>query len=236
MGKKWTNETKILFQKKKELGISRLTIANCKQYTQNPYQLVFDGKHVAFFPTWNEAFNAIDEVVENGIEIVRDKNKRISKELKCLNGEFLCYRCEKYKSESSFKWGHKYCVECALEQKKDYYYLNKYNMNLSKYSSFEKYFQSLINKRDRKYYFSLNDLMSVLETQNYKCAITGQEFELKKGSPKLPSIDRINPKKNGGTYELNNIQLIWHSINMFKSVWDMDFLLECSKFIIENNN
>ena len=236
MGKKWTNETKILFQKKRELGISRLTIANCKQYTQNPYQLVFDGKHVAFFPTWNEAFNAIDEVVENGIEIVRNKNKRISKDLIYLDGKFLCYRCEKYKEESSFKWGHKYCNECALEQKKDYYYLNKYNMNLNKYSSFERYLQSLINKRDRKDYFSLNDLMSILKKQNYKCAITGQEFELKKGSPKLPSIDRINPKKNGGTYELDNIQLIWHSINMFKSVWDMDFLLECSKFIIENNN
>ena len=48
-------------------------------------------------------------------------------------------------------------------------------------------------------------------------------------------IDRINPKKNGGTYELDNIQLIWHSINMFKSVWNMDFLLECSKYIINNN-
>ena len=56
----------------------------------------------------------------------------------------------------------------------------------------------LINKRDRKDYFSLDDLMSVLERQNYKCAITGQEFELKKYSPKIPSIDRINPKKNGG--------------------------------------
>lgn len=235
MGKKWTNETKILFQKKRELGISRLTIANCKQYTQNPYQLVFDGKHVAFFPTWNEAFNAIDEVVENGIEIVRNKNKRISKDLIYLDGKFLCYRCEKYKEESSFKWGHKYCNECALEQKKDYYYLNKYNMNLNKYSSFERYLQSLINKRDRKDYFSLNDLMSILKKQNYKCAITGQEFELKKGSPKLPSIDRINPKKNGGTYELENIQLIWHSINMFKSVWDMEFLIECSKIIIDNN-
>jgi hypothetical protein len=236
MGKKWTNETKILFQKKKDLGISKLTIANCKQYSKNPYHLVFDGKHVAFFPSWNDAFDAIDQVVEKGIEIVRNKNKRVLKELKCLNGDFLCYRCEEYKPESSFKWGHKYCTDCALEQKKDYYYLNKYNLNLNRYSSFEKYFQSLMNKRNRKDYFSINDLMSVLEKQNYKCAITGQDFELKNGSPKLPSIDRIKPKKNGGTYELDNIQIIWHSINMFKSIWNMSFLLECSKHIINNNS
>lgn len=236
MGKKWTDETKILFQKKKELGISKLTIANCKQYSNNPYQLVFDGKHVAFFPTWNNAFDAIDQVVEKGIDIVRNNNKRVFKELDSLNGEFLCYRCEKYKPQLSFKYGHKYCNDCALDQKKDYYYLNKYNLNLSKYSSFEKYFQSLINKRDRKHYFNIDDLMFILKKQNYKCVITGQEFELKKGSPKLPSIDRINPKKNGGTYELDNIQLVWHGINMFKSIWDMSFLLECSKFIINNNN
>ena len=114
--------------------------------------------------------------------------------------------------------------------------MNKYNLNLNRYSSFEKYFQSLMNKRNRKDYFSINDLMSVLEKQNYKCVITGQDFELKSGSPKLPSIDRIKPKKNGGTYELDNIQIIWHSINMFKSTWDMGFLLECSKHIINNNS
>lgn len=60
MGKKWTNETKILFQKKKELGINKLTIANCKQYPNNPYQLIFNGSHVAFFPDWNTAFKSID--------------------------------------------------------------------------------------------------------------------------------------------------------------------------------
>ena len=95
MGKKWTNETKKLFQKKKELGIKRLTIANCKQYSQNPYQLVFDGKHVAFFPTWNDAFESIDLVVEKGIEIVRNNNKRIYGSCIIINETLLvdCINC-----------------------------------------------------------------------------------------------------------------------------------------------
>ena len=235
MGKKWTKETKILFEKKKELGINRLTIANCRQYSNNPYQLIFDGSHVAFFPDWNTAFNAIDEVVEKGVEFVRDKNKRILKNLETNGNEMKCYRCEKFKSRELFKWGHKYCNECALQDKKNYYYLSKYEISSNKYSSFKTYFKSLINKRKRSDFFTVEDLMGVLEKQNFKCAITKQDFELIKGSPKLPSIDRINPKANGGSYSIDNIQIVWHGVNAFKSNWNMDFILECAKHIVENN-
>ena len=235
MGKKWTNETKILFEKKKELGINRLTIANCKKYSNNPYQLIFDGSHVAFFPDWNTAFKAIDEVVEKGIEFVRDKNRRILKNLETTETEMKCYRCEQFKSKDLFKWNHKYCNECALKDKKNYYYLNKYEISSNKYSSFETYFKSLVNKRKRSDFFTVENLMEVLKRQNFKCAITKQDFELVKGSPKLPSIDRINPKSNGGSYSLDNIQIVWHGVNAFKSNWTMGFLLECAKHIVENN-
>jgi hypothetical protein len=236
MGKKWTNETKILHEKKKELGIKKLTIAQCKQYPNNPYQLIFDGSHVAFFPDWNTAFSVIDEVFEMGVGFVRDKNKRVLKNLETKGDQMKCYRCNNFKNKDLFKWGHKYCNECALEDKKEYYYLNKYEISSNKYSCFENYLSSLINKRDRKDFFDIDDLMNVLKKQDYKCAITKQDFELVKGSPKLPSIDRIKPKSEGGDYSLDNIQIVWHGVNAFKSNWTMGFLLECSKHIVENNN
>ena len=40
----------------------------------------------------------------------------------------------------------------------------------------------------------------------------------------------------GGDYSLDNIQIVWHGVNAFKSNWTMEFLLECSKHIVENNN
>lgn len=117
MGKKWTDRTKILYEKKKELGIKKLTIANCKQYPNNPFQLVFDGKHVGFFKTWHDAFEIIDEILEKGIEKVREENRRVLKKILSENGKLLCYRCSIYKDSSMFKWGHKYCTDCAHDQK-----------------------------------------------------------------------------------------------------------------------
>lgn len=235
MGNKWSDNTKILYEKKKELGIKKLTIANYKKYPNNPYQLIFDGKHVAFFPDWITAFYSIDEVVEKGIDFVRDKNKRVLKKVEIIDGQVLCYRCNTLKDKESFKYDHKYCYDCTLTDKKKYYYLNKYKISNNKYASFESYLTSLISKRNRSDFFNIDDLMNILKRQNYKCAITKQDFELFKGSPKLPSIDRIKPKSEGGDYNLENIQIVWHGVNAFKSNWTIDFLFECSKYIVENN-
>jgi len=232
MGKKWTNETKILFEKKKELGITRLTIAHCKQYPINPYQLVYDGNHVGFFPSWEEAFSVIDDVHSCGIISVRNRYKRIQKEIISEGDKIKCYRCGEFKEESSFKWMHKYCEECGSKMKKDYYYINKYEISKNRYSSFKNYFSTLMNKKNRKSFFSIDDLMNLLEEQNYKCAITKQDFVLEKNNPKLPSIDRINPEFNGGDYSIDNIQIVWNGLNAFKNKWDMQFLKECAKYLI----
>lgn len=231
MGKKWNDKTRILFEKKRELNIKKLTIAFYKIYPNNPYQLIFEGKHIAFFPTWEDAFLCIDDVVKYGIEKVRNENKRILKSILINGDSLLCYRCNKMREKEMFKWGHKYCNDCAKDQKKEYYYINKYSKSLDKYSSYEKYFQSLINKSNRKSYFSVSDLMDVLKKQNYKCALTGEDFILEKNNPKLPSIDRINPKAMGGEYNLENIQIIWHGLNSFKNMWSVDFIIESAKLI-----
>jgi hypothetical protein len=236
MGKKWTDETRILFEKKKELGISKLTIAYCKQYTNNKYQLVYDGSHVGFFKTWSDAFQIIDEIDKKGIEVVRSENRRIIKELKKNGEQLLCYRCNNFRDIVDFKWGHKYCTKCALEQKKDYYYLNKYEISSNKYLSYEKYFKGLISKRGRSNFITVEDLINLLKKQNYKCAITKQDFVMEKGNPKLPSIDRIVPGNQNGEYNIDNIQIIWHGLNAFKSVWSMDFIYECCEHIIKNRS
>lgn len=232
MGKKWNTQTKILFEKKKEIGISRLSISYIKKHPKNPYQLIYDGHHVAFFQSWEDAFQVIDDVTKFGIEKIREDNKRVMKQVISRDDEWFCYRCEKFRNKDLFKWGHKYCLDCCLNQKKEYYYTNKYNLFTNRYSSFENYFKTLIHKRNRKLFFNVHDLMVILENQNFKCAITGQDFILEKGNPKLPSIDRINPKSKGGEYNLDNIQIIWHGLNSFKSMWDMEFIKECSKLIV----
>jgi hypothetical protein len=236
MGKKWTDETRILFEKKKELGISRLSIALCNNYTINKYQLIYDGVLVGSFKTWQDAFQTIDDVKERGIKIVRSENRRILKELEKNGDQLLCYRCNTYRNTEDFKWGHKYCNNCAMEQKKEYYYLNKYEISSNKYLSYEKYFRGLINKRGRSNFISVEDLIGLLEKQDYKCAITKQDFVMEKGSPKLPSIDRIIPGNDNGTYTIDNVQIIWHGLNAFKNVWSMDFIYECCEHIMKNRN
>jgi late competence protein required for DNA uptake (superfamily II DNA/RNA helicase) len=96
-------------------------------------QKQFDGSHVAFFPDWNTAFTVIDEVFEMGVDFVRDKNKRVLKNLETKDDQMKCYRCNNFKNKDLFKWGHIYCNECALEDKKQYYYLNKYEISSNKY-------------------------------------------------------------------------------------------------------
>jgi hypothetical protein len=66
----------------------------------------------------------------------------------------------------------------------------------------------------------LGDLVEVWNRQGGRCAITGIEmtYRAKEGSffPCNVSIDRIIPKRDGGTYAIDNIQLVCVLANQIK--------------------
>ena len=76
------------------------------------------------------------------------------------------------------------------------------------------------------------------EKQNWRCAYTGATFEFQRGgktfqnknaNPRSLTIDRIDPRF---TYSEDNIQLLTHAINTWKSDWTEKNLVRYSiKFI-----
>ena len=59
---------------------------------------------------------------------------------------------------------------------------------------------------------SREDLLNLLENQNYKCAITGDNLELGVNA----SLDHIVEKCNGGSCELDNLQWVTKKANNSK--------------------
>lgn len=79
-------------------------------------------------------------------------------------------------------------------------------------------------------------VLSILEAQDYKCALTGVELTclLEKGKdfPTNVSIDRIEA---GGPYIPDNIQLVCKAVNKFRSNLPLDeFIWWCNK-VVETN-
>ena len=76
------------------------------------------------------------------------------------------------------------------------------------------------------------------EKQNWRCAYTNVEFEFERGgkifqnknaNPRSMTIDRIDPRE---TYKEDNIQLLTHAINTWKSDWTEKNLVRYSlKFL-----
>ena len=55
-------------------------------------------------------------------------------------------------------------------------------------------------------------LVEKVESQAYKCALTGEEL-----TPVLSSLDHINPRCSGGDDGIDNLQIVLPSVNRAKS-------------------
>ena len=88
-------------------------------------------------------------------------------------------------------------------------------------------------KRDK---LTRNDLLEVLESQNYKCAISGIDLtcSLEKGTRfwTNASVDRIVA---GGPYTKENIQLVCRAVNSWRSDLPVDVFLEVCRKVAEMN-
>lgn len=80
------------------------------------------------------------------------------------------------------------------------------------------------------------DLLSLLEKQDYKCAISGLELTclLDKGTRfwSNASVDRINP---GGPYTPDNIQLVCRAVNSWRSDMPLQDFINVCRAVVNNN-
>lgn len=86
-------------------------------------------------------------------------------------------------------------------------------------------------KRDK---LTREDLLDLLESQNYKCALSGLDLtcnlEVGKKFPYNASVDRIVP---GGPYTKDNIQLVCSSLNSWRSDTDLETFIAMCKSVTE---
>jgi len=88
-------------------------------------------------------------------------------------------------------------------------------------------------KRDK---LSRDELLILLEKQNYKCAISGLDLtcQLEKGVRcwTNASVDRIDA---GGPYTKDNIQLVCRAVNSWRSDMPLELFITVCKAVANNN-
>ena len=157
------------------------------------------------------------------------KGRKIPKRYK-----HICNSCEK---EFLGLTHQRFCSESC---KGKFKYLSGKVTTRSQYATISgnwfKYFQRIINsKPERREYLTPEILLSVLENQNYKCALTGIELtcQLEAGfiCKTNATIDRIEA---GGLYIPENIQLVCKAVNSFRNNLSVEeFIWWCRK-VVEN--
>lgn len=155
-------------------------------------------------------------------------NRQAATRVKIYNK--ACLVC---KTEMLMAKNQKYCsVQCKGKVK----YINGYASTEEQYKkisgSWPKYLQKLLYFHGRhKEGLRLEDLISILEAQNYKCALSGDPLTClrEKGTQfwNNASIDRINA---GGSYTKDNIQLVCRAVNGLRRDMSVDeFRTWCHK-------
>lgn len=90
------------------------------------------------------------------------------------------------------------------------------------YKWFSKYFERSNRKRTGD--ITIQDAYNKLESQNFKCALTGIPLEWSEHSGM--SIDRIDSKRE---YEIDNIQIVHKDINLMKNHFNQEYFIEMCK-------
>lgn len=148
-----------------------------------------------------------------------------------------CTRCSAARGTKEFVTGKNLCKECNnLSFKNRRTRLTKAEWlerhHTRKESSFKSWFTLLINtcrqgikRRIKKITCDLtvDQLLSLLERQNYRCALSGVLLTHKVHDLSSVSVDRID---TDGDYTLNNIQLVCKAMNYAKSDHSNDEMIE----------
>ena len=81
------------------------------------------------------------------------------------------------------------------------------------------------NKKQRK--ATANKLMALIESQSYKCALTGQEL-----TPETSHLDHKIPLSRGGDNSLGNLQWVHKDVNKAKGdMTNNEFAAMCRSIV-----
>lgn len=127
---------------------------------------------------------------------------------------------------------HKFCSE---ECKGKWKYVSGKVTTESQYlkisGNWNRYFARLCCRSHKRIDLTVDDLITTLENQNYKCALSGIELTctLEKGKKfkTNASIDRIEA---GGPYIKSNVQLVCSALNSWRADTDLgEFIWWCKQ-------
>lgn len=93
-------------------------------------------------------------------------------------------------------------------------------------------------KRNIEIFVSKEECFALLETQNYKCAISGLDIYMSKNGAEYlegrttASLDRIDSSKS---YEINNIQWVHKDVNMMKHSFPQEYFIKLCQSIVSHH-
>ena len=138
----------------------------------------------------------------------------------------ICLNCRK-KFETN-RTDKKMCsYECTNKRRVDLRYARENG-------DFPAYFKALLSKKDNPA-ITVEELMEMLEAQNYRCALSGMPLECSrtrgKRNPYNVSLDRKIP---GGEYNKDNVQLVCQEINSWKGIATTKEFVNMCRRVTEN--
>ena len=138
----------------------------------------------------------------------------------------ICLQCRK-KFETN-RTDKKLCSsECRNTRRVDLRYARENG-------DFPAYFKALLSKKDNPA-ITVEELMEMLEAQNYRCALSGMPLECSrtrgKRNPYNVSLDRKIP---GGEYNKDNVQLVCQEINSWKGIATTKEFVNMCRRVTEN--
>lgn len=158
-----------------------------------------------YYPKIGERYNKWEIISEDIMRI----EKKVLWSVKCSCGE------EKWIDASSIRTGRsKACMRCGK----------------TKYGKIERYFNKIkyqASKRNIDFQLDTGFIISLLEKQNYMCAISGYELD-----HSTISLDRINSDL---PYRPDNVQWVHKQINMMKGSLKQPHFIFLCKRIAEYN-
>jgi len=151
-------------------------------------------------------------------------------------GEANCPSCEKrfYKKRATHRF-------CSSECKGRHKYQSGNLTTKSQYSyisgNWNRYLNRLTFKRRREGGLTVEVLMEILVSQNYRCALTGKELTciLEVGS-KCPTNASIDRKNAGGPYNRDNVHLVCAAVNSFRANMPIAEFVAWCKAVAEHHS
>ena len=128
------------------------------------------------------------------------------------------------------------CISCFNQ--------NKGGINNNSWKGYEEIpaswftrFRNYAKKKGNVFDIGLEDVWSVYQKQDKKCALSGLDIDFKRSGKGIhasyvASIDRINSKIG---YTKGNIQLVHKDVNIMKNAFDQDYFISVCGLITKNN-